>query len=462
MKRRIAAGTGVSLGATLIVAPGAQGADFAVTNLNDSGPGSLRQAILDANATPGADRVLFQSTLSGQITLGSQLPITSATQVLGPGAEKLTISGNNGSRVFDVDVETAPDTPVTISGLKLTGGRTDDGGGAIRNKYANLVVENAVISGNSAVANTSGGGIQVENGSLTLRASTVTGNSARSGAGAFSIADRPTLIRIENSTISGNTADTYGGGLAFNGIGTGPRLEIASSTISGNTVTTAPSYGGGGGVWIYGANRSLANTIVADNASPARPDIRTNTFDGPLDAAFSLIENPADTAITGGPNITGQDPKLASLADNGGPTPTIALLPGSPAIDQGQASGVDQRGAPRPFDLANVALAGSNQADIGAYERVLCGKVLVNEVGTAGKDKLKGTKGADGILGLGGKDTLKGLAGNDGLCGGPGKDKLKGGAGNDRLLGQAGADALIGGKGKDKLKGGKGKDKQVQ
>jgi Ca2+-binding RTX toxin-like protein len=199
-----------------------------------------------------------------------------------------------------------------------------------------------------------------------------------------------------------------------------------------------------------------------------------------LNASLSLIENPSGAEITGGPNIFSADPMLAPLGDNGGPTPTQALNVGSPAIDQGQASGFDQRGAPRPFDLAGVALAGDNDADIGAYERVLCGNVLVNEIGTAGDDEISGSSGPDGVIGLGGKDTLKGLAGKDGLCGGPGRDKLKGAAGKDTLLGEAGkdklkggkgndllkggpgADVLIGGKGKDKLKGGKGKDKQKQ
>jgi Ca2+-binding RTX toxin-like protein len=181
-----------------------------------------------------------------------------------------------------------------------------------------------------------------------------------------------------------------------------------------------------------------------------------------LDASFSLIEDPSGADITGGPNIFNLDPGLLPLADNGGPTPTHALNVGSPAIDQGLASGADQRGAPRPFDLAGVALAGDNNADIGAYERVLCGKALVNEVGTAGADRITGGSGPDGILGLGGKDKLKGRAGKDGLCGGPGKDKLKGGKGNDLLRGEAGKDTLIGGKGKDKLKGGKGKDKEKQ
>jgi hypothetical protein len=457
-KRTVLAGTGLSIGAALGMTATAQAADFTVSNLNDSGAGSLRQAVLDANATPGADRVLFQSTLTGQITLASQLEITDATQVLGPGPDKLTVSGNNNAGIFYVD--TPAGTPVTVSGLKLTGG-TADNGGAILSKYAELTVVNAVVSGNTATS-IGGGGIVSDRGSLTVRSSTVSGNSSdTNGGGIYGFQPTsPTGLTIESSTITGNRADSFGGGVQFSdSVASGSPLNVRSSTISGNSAGNA-SYGGGGLFINGGSSRTLANTIVADNTAPTAPDVRT--FMSTLDASFSLIENPSGAAITGGPNIFNQDPGLLPLTDNGGPTPTQALNVGSPAIDQGLASGADQRGAPRPFDLAGVALAGDNNADIGAYERVLCGKALVNEIGTAGPDKITGTSGPDGVLGLGGNDKIKGRAGKDGLCGGPGKDKLKGGKGNDTLRGEAGKDTLIGGKGKDKLKGGKGKDKQVQ
>jgi hypothetical protein len=162
-KRTVLAGAGLSLGATLASGATAQAADFTVSNLNDSGAGSLRQAILDANATPGADRVLFQSTLTGQITLSSVLSITDATQVLGPGPDKLTISGNNNTQIFYVYPATTR-TPVTISGLKLTGGNGNangnpTSGGAIFSKYTDLTVQNAVISGNTTSDGDDGGGI---------------------------------------------------------------------------------------------------------------------------------------------------------------------------------------------------------------------------------------------------------------------------------------------------------------
>jgi Ca2+-binding RTX toxin-like protein len=439
----------------------AQAADFTVSNLNDSGTGSLRQAILDANAAPGADRVLFQSALSGQVTLASQLPeVSGAVEILGPGAGKLTVSGNNNSRILYLDPVTS-DAPVAISGLTLSGGRSNVSGGGILNLDASVTVRDSVISGNSAGAGDPGGGIYAGGGSLTVISSTITGNSAYRGAGIDSLQSAPRPVTIENSTISGNHATLLGGGVSFQDpFNFGAPLIIRDSTISGNSSSTA-TYGGGG-LFQYRGAASLVNTIVADNTAPARPDITTFNPSFPVSATFSLIENPSGAALTGGLAIFNLDPKLLPLADNGGPTPTQALNVGSPAIDQGQATGFDQRGAPRPFDLAGVALAGDNDADIGAYERVLCGKALVNEVGTAGPDKIAGSGGPDGIIGLGGNDKLKGLAGKDGLCGGPGKDKLKGGKGNDTLRGEAGKDTLIGGKGKDKLKGGKGKDKEKQ
>ena len=129
-------------------ATGARGGTvYHVTNLNDSGGGSLRQAILDANATSGPDQVTFQSSLSGQITLGSELPnVTEALDVLGPGAGALTVSGNNNSRIFYLRPP-VQGTPVTISGLTLTAGRPSSWdpvggrGGALFSKYTKLTLD---------------------------------------------------------------------------------------------------------------------------------------------------------------------------------------------------------------------------------------------------------------------------------------------------------------------------------
>jgi hypothetical protein len=485
-RRTVVVGAGMSLGMTLLAGASAEAATFTVTNLSDSGAGSLRQAILDANANSGADQVTFGSSLSGQITLGSQLPnITDPLDVVGPGADRLTVSGNFNSRIFYI-YPTVHGTPVTISGLTLTAGKPSGSdpvsgrGGAVFSKYAKLTLDRVVISGSSSES--FGGGVENADGSLTVRSSTISGNSAASAGGISNRHDQPGVDIVENSTITGNHASNYGGGgVWFENPFDEATIDVRGSTIAGNSVASTGT-GGGGGFWTNGNGATLTNTISAENTAAPGPDVRTA---GPstVSASFSLIESPDGATIAGASNVFGQDPKLGALGDIGGPTPTMPLLDGSPALDAGLSAGLatDQRGAPRPFDLAGLGpAAGGDNADIGASERNLCGTTIVNRIGTSGADRLTGTPGADGILGLGGKDLLTGLAGADSLCGGPGKDKLKGGggkdvlfgeAGNDKLRGQGGNDKLVGGrgndnllggKGKDKLKGGAGKDKEVQ
>src|SRR2546421_12423920 len=92
-RRHVAASAGLAVGATFAAPAVAHATDFPVTNLHDTGAGSLRQAITDANSNSGADRILFQSGLSGTIQIGSTImpPITESVEILGPGANQLTI-----------------------------------------------------------------------------------------------------------------------------------------------------------------------------------------------------------------------------------------------------------------------------------------------------------------------------------------------------------------------------------
>ena len=186
---------------------------------------------------------------------------------------------------------------------------------------------------------------------------------------------------------------------------------------------------------------------AADNAGAAMPDRKTvGRHEAPdcsgdwTSGGHNILGTKTGCTWTDGPgDMFGVDPKLAPLADNGGATLTHALVKGSPAINA-----ADPVFAP-PFDQRGL----ERNPDIGAYELVQCGKAVVNIVGSEGKDKLKGTKGADGMFGLGGKDTLIGKGGKDGLCGGFGKDTLKGGGGKDFLKGQNQKDTCIGGGGRD-------------
>jgi hypothetical protein len=425
------AGAGAGLGAILAVPAAAPADDIRVTNLNGSGAGSLRTAIEEANSDADRDRVVFKSKLSGDIEIDPPsfygLPIVDGDlDIVGPGARRLTVRGNGQGRIFSptgAPYGGNPPIDVTISGLTITGGTPagfGDGGAVQIVGDVDLTLSRVTIAGNETGLH--GGGVAGlgAGASIVIEDSTISGNSAQATGGGVAIG--PGDLSIRNSTISGNAAGSQGGGVYVHGAAVS--LDVRNSTIVRNSADI------GGGLYESDVPSStLIGSIVADNSADSFLDLD----DGPWQGSFNLVENPA-TTVSGQGNIFDVDPKLKPLKNNGGPTNTHAFKKSS-AKNKGpsDAPNQDQRGALR-----------KGKPDIGAYELTKCEGVIVNRVGTAGKDKLKGTKRKDGILGLGGNDKLSGKKGKDGLCGGQGKDRLKGGPG------------------KDKLNGGPGKDKEVQ
>ena len=225
---------------------------FTVTNLDDSGTGSLRQAIIDSNGTPGPNEIDFVAGLSGTITLTSgQLTIANNdVTIVGPGADVLKISGNNASRVFEYDAVTA-----AISGLTITEGLADQGAGIWNN--GDLRIAGCRLRNNHsfAVETGSGGGIFNSGGELTVDSCTIEGNSARNGSIAnFSGGD----LKVVSSMIVGNTS-YYGAGIDNNG----SKLTIVSSTLSGNT-----AYLTAGGIGNYnGGDATVISCTIADNTA---------------------------------------------------------------------------------------------------------------------------------------------------------------------------------------------------
>jgi predicted outer membrane repeat protein len=243
------------------------------SNLDDNGAGlTLREALVLSNATPlVTDTIVFKAGLTSPITLTlGQLDIEDDVIIAGPGASKITISGNNSLRIFDVDDNTGSVILVTIKGLKLTNGLAF-GGGAIRNTGENLTIKNCVIANNVASGG-GGGGLLMVGGVLTIRSSHFSGNRANTsdGGGLFVDSTDPGGVNITSSTFTTNIATSGGGGGRGGGIfinvGVSDAVSIVKTTISGNSASA------GGGLRVSGATGAVTIkqcTISGNNAEGA-------------------------------------------------------------------------------------------------------------------------------------------------------------------------------------------------
>src|SRR6185437_12203554 len=319
-----------------------------------SGAGSLRAAITSANGAAGADTVNFQAGLTGTITLTTgEIAITDDVTITGPGAASMTITKSGAAgRLLDINVGTPT---VTISGLTFQGGDPAGSGGAIAIRGGTLTVQYSVFSGNTGA----GGGALYSNyggGPVSIQNSTFSGNTARRTGGAlYATAGN---VTIQGSTFSGNSATGDGGAIFLYG---GSTATISNSTLTGNSTAT----GEGGAIILYNDTLNLASTIIANNTDKNGANEIFDLGNSTVNATNSLIQVTSGfTFGTNTANITGQNPLLGPLANNGGPTQTHALLSGSPAIDTGSnplALSFDQRGAGFPRTVGA-------QTDIGAFE----------------------------------------------------------------------------------------------
>ena len=223
-----------------------------VTDAGDSGSGTLRQAITDANASSDDCIIDFDSSLNGAtITLTSgQLSIVNNGSLTVDGGGEITISGNNASRVFVAQ----SGADVTLDGLTISDSSALFGGGA-RNNGGTLTINNSTFDGNTATGISSGGAIYNNSGTLIINSSTFTNNTAVGPGGAIGVNSGDATVT--NSTLSGNTADDGSGGNLGGGIfvDTSASLLLTNSTITGNVAVV-----NGGGVY-------NAGTLVIDGST---------------------------------------------------------------------------------------------------------------------------------------------------------------------------------------------------
>lgn len=319
---------------TFMAASLAHAATYTVTNTSDdiADTGSLRYALSQVNAGTGGDTINF-SGVTGTITLASTLAITENVTINGPGANILAISGNDAVRIFNL---ATPASNVTISGLTITHGSSTDGAGILTSGVP-LTVNNCTFSYNTTVsqANVNAGAAieATSTGALTINNSTFFNNNALAGSnpqtdGGAIYTDA--ILVVNNSTFYNNSAATEGAAIWEL---LGSKVTIRNSTIVGNTAGTA-----GGGIWITELAPTITNSIISGNSAANRPDYACNISCGTTPAG-NLI---GDTTVAA---------SLTPLQYNGGPTMTMAPLPGGTGIigaGLNSTLATDQRGIPRP------------------------------------------------------------------------------------------------------------------
>lgn len=375
----------------------AQAATITVTTtadeINTDGDCSLREAVRAANlnqpvdACPsgtGFDIILlpagtFTLSLAGtgeNAALTGDLDLLESVRLEGAGPLNTVIDAAGLDRVLEI----LGGSQVDLYRLSLTGGDSSGSAGAAIRLQGHLTIERARVYDNQssfAVYAINGSTLTLERARIednpdggmflqaevttTIRNSTLSGNVNNNGS-AGAISNSGTLS-VANSTISGNATVGDGGGIQNGGM-----LELSSVTIVNNTAGNSGTYGGGGGVSNLGGTITVRNSILANNtdASGGTSPECSGTL---TSAGYNLIEDPGNCVISGDTtgNLTGIDPNLGALNENGGGTPTHAVLLGSPAINAGNPAGcLDETGATLGTDQRNYVR--QNTCEIGAFE----------------------------------------------------------------------------------------------
>lgn len=365
--RRVAGvAAGAVLGAGALLVPSAQAATVTVTNLNDTGAGSLRDTI--SAAAPG-DTVNFNSGLSGTVNVASEILVDKALTIQGPGASTVTVDGGDNNRIFRIAPTTGGD-PVSISGLTFANGNAgSDSGGAILATNTNLTLDSATIRDSAAGANSGsfkydggGGGLAVFGGSstLTVTDSRIADNTSTDYGGGIETASLQGDVTITGSTLSGNVAAEYGGGLAI--YDQSADVTITESTVSGNDGGTRD----GGGIWFEDVFSGGAVT-VSDSTFSANETDRAG-------GGMSFGENFSGPVLVSNSTVSGN-----SAADGGGVQFADLEPGGSFALDNstvtGNSAANSAGGVLRGYHLGSGS---PTQSDVIASSTIIAGNTAAS------------------------------------------------------------------------------------
>jgi hypothetical protein len=410
---------------------------FTVGNLADAGPGSLRQAVLDANARPGADTIKFAGDVRGTITLASPIAFTDDLTVRGPGAGDLTVSGGAATRVFAVlpaalavnpfvtpnpaQVAAAPE--VTLSGLTVAGGLATDApgfdpadpgnvgfafGGGLYNLGGTVHLDRVRMSNNAAAGGVAAGGAVANEfgGTLTVARSTFDGNTSTGfliGVGGAVTSDLgPTTagpsgtptVTVDRSTFTGNRAAALAGhigGAPFTGLGGGGALLNITGSMTVTRSSFADNAAVGGTVAIPGVTVGGPGFGGAINSSDVSPfgagqstlAVSRSTFTG----------NTATGGAGGAAGLSGGEGKGGAVYVTNGGEATLGRNTFSTSTAVGGPGGADAAGGNATGGAVGVSAAAAVALDRNRFADNTA-------VGGAGSGTGAAGVGRGGALGL--------------------------------------------------------------
>jgi hypothetical protein len=357
--------TGGLIATALVLSLAGAASAATVTNTNDSGPGSLRQAIADA---AGGETI---SIPAGAYELASVLVVNKSLTLTGAGARATILDGGHTTQIFSI---TAPAAQATITGVTMRNGKSS-GGGALASSVPLTLTDDAILGSSSS----GGGGALSITAAFTIERALFAGNSASGSGGAIYYGpSTPVVGTVADSTMTQNSSGAIGGAIDEQNTST-ESLHLLNDSFVGNTAT---SQGGVFRAW-SGTHIDYRNTLFVQNQAPAGPNCEW----GGGAVVTSLGHNAQDVndpecLMTQPTDKNTVVPQLGLLQGNGGPTDTLLPALGSPLIDAGDPAncpGSDQRGVPHPQ---------GGGCDIGAVERTApsAGGLQVSNITTSSAD----------------------------------------------------------------------------